>query len=218
MTGRKASANKLGEGITSIWACLTRVEAFDVKWNAAGDHYAIMFDRKIVVYDMQATAVLTIQHPVRIHCIRYFQHPVHGETILAGLDDKFIRFYSPSAGKVLQDIKGHRARYSQSLMRLTCRVKAIDASMMSHNGLIRVIASASSDGEVKTWIMADDGTVEESGTYDTGNRLLCLAVHDFAIEQLDTFPRLLKGESDEFESEESDADDEEEEEWHGIDA
>jgi hypothetical protein len=97
-------------------------------------------------------------------------------------------------------------------------VKAIDTSMMSHNGLIRVIASASSDGEVKTWIMADDGTVAESGIYDTGNRLLCLAIHDASIEQLDTFPRLLKGESsDGFESEESGSDDEEEEEWHGID-
>jgi hypothetical protein len=112
MTGRKASANKLGEGNPLVWMCLTCVEAFDVKWNAAGDHYAILFDRKIVVYDMQATAVLTIEHPVRIHCIRYFEHPTHGKTIMAGLDDKLIRFYSPSDGKVLQDIKGHRARYS----------------------------------------------------------------------------------------------------------
>jgi WD40 repeat protein len=197
---------------------LTRAEAFDVKWNAVGDHYAIRFDRKIMVYDMQATAVLTIEHPVRIHCIRYFQHPIHGETILAGLDDKLIRFYSPSDGKIVQDIKGHRARYSHRLrLRLICRVKAIDTSMMLQNGLIRVIASASSDGEVKTWIIADDGTVAESGTYDTGNRLLCIAVHDASIEQLDTFPRLTKGESsDEFESEESGSDDAEEEEWHGI--
>ena len=113
MTGRKASANKLGEGISAALkvVLLIRIEAFDVKWNAAGDHYAILFDRKIVIYDMQATPILTIEHPVRIHCIRYFQHPTHGETILAGLDDKLIRFYSPSNAKVLQEIKGHHARY-----------------------------------------------------------------------------------------------------------
>lgn len=89
---------------------LTWTEGFDVKWTAAGDHFAILFDRKIVVYDMSAQPILTIEHPVRIHCIRYFKHPTHGETILAGLDDKLIRFYSPSDGKVLQEIKGHRAR------------------------------------------------------------------------------------------------------------
>jgi len=99
---------------------------------------------------------------------------------------------------------------------LTCRVKAIETTMMSHNGLLRVIASASSDGEVKTWIMADDGKITDGGTYDTGNRLLCIAVHDAAIEQLDTFPMLSKEESsDEVESEGSDSD-EEEDEWHGI--
>jgi len=88
--------------------------------------------------------------------------------------------------------------------------------MTSHNGLLRVIASASSDGEVKTWIMADDGKITDGGTYDTGNRLLCIAVHDAAIEQLDTFPMLSKEESsDEVESEGSDSD-EEEDEWHGI--
>jgi len=63
------------------------------------------------MYDMQATPIHTIEHPARIHCIRYFQHPTDGETILAGLDDRLIRFYSPSDGKVLQEIKGHRARY-----------------------------------------------------------------------------------------------------------
>ena len=64
--------------------------------------------------------------------------------------------------------------------------------------------------------MADDGKITDGGTYDTGNRLLCIAVHDAAIEQLDTFPMLSKEESsDEVESEGSDSD-EEEDEWHGI--
>jgi len=64
--------------------------------------------------------------------------------------------------------------------------------------------------------MADDGKIADGGTYDTGNRLLCIAVHDAAAEQLDTFPPLSKEESsDEVESEGSDSD-EEEDEWHGI--
>ena len=87
------------------------LEAFDVKWNATGDQYAILFDRRVVIYNMNAEPRATIEHRVRIHCIQYFDHPVHGETLLAGTDDKLICIHSVSDGKVLQDIKGHRARY-----------------------------------------------------------------------------------------------------------
>jgi hypothetical protein len=82
-----------------------------VRWNSAGDQYAILFDLKIVIYNMNAESLLTIDYPIRIHCIRYFQHPVHGETLVAGMDDKLLRIHSLSDGKVLQELEGHRARY-----------------------------------------------------------------------------------------------------------
>lgn len=108
MTGRKASVTKLGEGTFCLIVLM--VEAMDVKWNAAGDQYAILFDRRVVVYNMQVEAHITIEHSARIHCIRYYQHPVHGETIIVGTDDKLIRIYSASTGQVLQELAGHRAR------------------------------------------------------------------------------------------------------------
>jgi hypothetical protein len=94
------------------------LEAFDVKWNAAGDQYAIRFDRRVIIYNMNAEPLTTIEHRVRIHCIHYFHHPVHGETLLTGTDDKLICIHSVSDGKVLQDIKGHRARYASNYTRL----------------------------------------------------------------------------------------------------
>ena len=120
-----------------------------------------------------------------------FDHPVHGETLLAGTDDKLICIHSVSDGKVLQDIKGHRARYAVQLYTPNDRVKAFDTTIMSHGVDVRVFASASSDGEVKTWIMSEDGSVTENGSYDTGNRILCLTIHDASIEQLDFFPKSL---------------------------
>jgi hypothetical protein len=60
---------------------------------------------------MNAVALTTIENRVRIHCIQYFLHPVHGETLLAGTDDQLIRIYSVSDGKAFQELKGHRARY-----------------------------------------------------------------------------------------------------------
>jgi hypothetical protein len=111
MTGRKASVNKLGEGSLPVYRHWW-VEAFEVRWNATGNQYAILFDRKVVIYNMEAEAQLSIEHSVRIHCIRYFQHPVHRETILLGTDDKQIRIHSVSDGSLLEELKGHRARYA----------------------------------------------------------------------------------------------------------
>ena len=87
------------------------VEAFDVKWNKAGDHYAILFDRKVIIYNMNAEPQATLEHRVRVHCIRYFEHPVYGEVLALGTDDKLIQFHSTSDGKLLQEVKGHRARF-----------------------------------------------------------------------------------------------------------
>jgi len=201
------------------------VEAFDVKWNAKGDQYAILLDRKIVIYDMNAQPLTTIGHRVRIHCIQYFQHPVHGETLLAGTDDKLIRIYSVTDGSVLQDLKGHRARYGRCIDDTNCRVKAFDGVVMSHNGELPLLASASSDGEVKSWTITEDGSVTENGTYDTGNRLLCLALHDAAIEQLDLFPTSLSkvrdsdvsSDSEDSDDKDGEEDDDDDDEWNGID-
>jgi hypothetical protein len=76
-----------------------------------------------------------------------------------------------------------------------------------------MLASASSDGEVRTWIISNDGSVKESGSYDSGNRLLCLAMYDAAIEKLDSFPPI-PNDSDSMPSSEDESD--ESEEWNGI--
>jgi hypothetical protein len=97
-------------------------------------------------------------------------------------------------------------------------VKAFDTLIMSQDGEdVQVLTSASSDGEVKTWILGHDGSVTESGSYDTGNRIMCLALHDAAIEQLDTLPLSL-GNGDESDSGNSSngAVSEGEDEWNGI--
>ena len=102
-------------------------------------------------------------------------------------------------------------------------MKAIDTTTISHDGDLQLLVSASSDGEIKSWIVTGDGNVMENGSYDTGNRLLCLSLHDAAIEQLDTFSlRVQNNDGSDTNSEvtngsiASDEEDGDDEEWDGI--
>ena len=105
-------------------------------------------------------------------------------------------------------------------------MKAIDTTVMSHGGDdVQLLVSASSDGEIKSWTMTEDGKVTENGSYDSGNRLLCISLHDAAVEQLDTFaPRIKNKEDSDSDSEittdsddnDEEADDDDGEEWGGI--
>jgi hypothetical protein len=119
-----------------------------------------------------------------------------------------------------------RGMESPEPLKSNCRVKAFDTVLMTHEGDVQLLTSASSDGEIKSWTMTDDGKITENGTYDTGNRLLCLTLHDAAIEQLDSLPvPLIKGDQSDVssqseDSEDNDDDDEEgaddDVEWNGI--
>ena len=99
-------------------------------------------------------------------------------------------------------------------------VKALDTAIICHGVDFRLLASASSDGEVKTWTMRKDGNVTENGSYDSGNRLMCLVLHDAAIEQLDS--RSISAKNDNTDSEKeadlssNSEESKDEEEWNGI--
>lgn len=89
---------------------------------------------------------------------------------------------------------------------------------MSHDVDVQLVVSASSDGEVKTWTMTEDGNVTDDGSYDSGNRLMCLCLHDAAIEQLNLASIPAKDNSeDDNDSDMSNSDkSNDEEEWNGI--
>ena len=97
-----------------------------------------------------------------------------------------------------------------------CSVKALSTVTVSHGVDMQLIASASSEGEVKAWTMAKDGNVKENASYDSGNRLLCLVIHDTAIEQLDPFAPVSTKDDSDFSSRSEESDENEEDEWGGI--
>ncbi|CEG73450.1 hypothetical protein RMATCC62417_08829 [Rhizopus microsporus] len=158
MTGKKASINKLG-----------RDEGMIVLWNTTGDKYAIMFDKKINVYNVSdAQVATTMSHTSKFHTIKYFVLNDE-EYLISGHEDKIIRIWNLS-GECIKEIKGHKLRV-KALTVIKCDEKTL-------------CASASSDGVVKCWDLESIVQSESKdefeclGEYDTKCRITCIDAHN----------------------------------------
>ncbi|KAI8371365.1 WD40-repeat-containing domain protein [Radiomyces spectabilis] len=167
MTAHKASTTKLG-----------RDEGQIVLWNSAGNQYAIMFDRKVCVYNVSdAQVATTIEQRSRLLCMRYYHSATNDKDyIITGSEDKKIRIWDASSGTCVAELSGHQ-----------WRIKTIDVIVSKPDAQedqeIGVLISVSSDGVIKTWdiegaIQAEDkDTIEPLGEYNIKARATCSTVH-----------------------------------------
>ncbi|KAI8970195.1 WD40-repeat-containing domain protein [Mycotypha africana] len=167
MTGRKASVNKLD-----------KEEPMIVLWNTEGNQYAVMFDRKIQIYNVSdAQVAVTISHRSRFNTMKFFHSKAtNKDYIVTGSEDKYLRLWdlSTEEGKCIKEIQGHKLR-----------VKAISVLELEEKTLL---FSVSSDGVVKCWDLDDilansndtnnqEGAIEPLGEYNTKCRAICITSH-----------------------------------------
>ena len=143
-----------------------------VQWNLIGNQYAVAFEKTIAIYEAAGgSVVFTITVDKRISCILYLQDNV----LAVGSDNPFVQLFSTEEGKCLCKLEGHGSR-----------VKAL---AMAPGGLL--LFSASSDGCVKCWRLAEDWSkVTCISTVETGARLMCLALvsPESLCGELETIP------------------------------
>ncbi|KAG0167576.1 hypothetical protein DFQ28_011592 [Apophysomyces sp. BC1034] len=165
MTARKASVNKLG-----------RDEGLVVQWNNDGSKYAIMFDRKINIYNVSdAKVALTIEHRSRFLCMKYYySSKTEKEYIITGSEDKIARIWDPTSGDCVAELTGHKLRV---------KTMSLIKSNPSADHSISVLITASSDGVIKCWdveeaiAMENKEEIKPLGEYNTKSRITCCAVH-----------------------------------------
>ncbi|KAK9463597.1 WD40-repeat-containing domain protein [Lipomyces oligophaga] len=183
--------------------------AIQVSWNSAGDRYAVGWQRRISIYDMNSKVLSTISLQSNLYKLDY------GEIYEEEDISKDYLFYSDSNGKILCcDVAKATESEIPTLFELvahTARVKdfafctrqiSATISGRSEADLGRkttFMSSVSSDGKIVIWNIQSR---EPIAVYETGERLNCCSLVPEEVERYDTMKRVRETEEvDESESE-----------------
>ncbi|CDS12298.1 hypothetical protein LRAMOSA04493 [Lichtheimia ramosa] len=161
MTARKASQNKLGQ------------EGLCVRWNKSGDHYAIMFDRQINIYNVtDAEVAVSISQRSRFLCMQYYTSKAGKEYLITGSEDRVARIWDVSTGESVVELKGHKLRVKA--------LSVIESKPEGSDQDVGVLVTVSSDGMIKCWDIEAALAGQDDplfGEYDTKSRATCCTTH-----------------------------------------
>ncbi|KAF8324348.1 WD40-repeat-containing domain protein [Cantharellus anzutake] len=157
-----------GKGATKL-----SKEAECVRWDTNGTNFAIAAGNGVDIYTTAMTVVTTINHPSRIHEIRFIKHPSHSSTrdlIFIAAEDKKISVYEPQEHPATEEgisEAGFRSTWNYvlkaELIGHNNRVKAFDTLVVSMPSTdskddtpssTRILASCSSDGNIHIYDLA----------------------------------------------------------------
>ncbi|KAK9237091.1 WD40-repeat-containing domain protein [Lipomyces kononenkoae] len=201
MTAKNASVLKLTDG-----------EAIQVAWSTTGDKYAVGWQRKIVIYDMSAKPLSSIDLKSPLYRLRYVSltdiddndEAVATEYLVTSDSTGSITFRDAAKATeenipIAFELKAHSSRvkdfdfYTRTPPPILCddgpKVSALASTFMS---------SASSDGKIVIWNL---NAREPIAVYQTNERLNCCTLVAEEVERPDTMKRVDQADESEYESE-----------------
>lgn len=200
------------------------VEGELVRWNTSGSLFVVQCQSTIDIYSTQMQLLHTINHPSRLHDLKFCQRiNGEGEVLFAAAEDKKVTIYdvgsvseSESPPRVVGEMVGHENR-----------VKAVETLRValppnSKRASTTIVCTISSDGKIFVYDLA---VLPESGKekvemrpkaeYDTkGTRLTCVSVAEGEV--INANKDKVDGKRKRIQEEESEVEEEEEEEWAGA--
>lgn len=187
MTGKKASVLRINQ------------EPLKVQWTPDGTHFVVASDRKLSIYSAESSEVLqevdfksTLQH-MEILTIGNHENDVY---VARSHTDGKIAFTK------LQSLLNGNKEISFELIGHGTRVKHFN--LFNHQNTNKYyLASASSDGKLVIWDMAQKDQV---AVYNTGDRLNCCLVVPEEVEKAETMKKRANPEDEDNKSEADDTD------------
>ncbi|KXN90680.1 p21-activated protein kinase-interacting protein 1-like protein [Leucoagaricus sp. SymC.cos] len=179
MRGKGVASTKLGK------------EGEIVRWSVDGKLFAVQSGSTIDIYSTEMTLLHTLQHPFRIHDVKFCKRVVgEGEVLLVGAEDKKVSIYgipddSSRPPTVVAQMVGHGNRVKAVQ---TLRIALPAASGRTST---TIVTTASSDGKIRVFdlhsVLSSSSQVtdiEAVAEYDTkGTRLTCVTVADGDVSE-----------------------------------
>jgi len=159
-------------------------EGFLVQWSPSGDHYAVVFNDNLTIYDSEGKEIHVLPFTQQLLAIKFYDD----NTLLVGGEDKVISVIDYKKGKVLKVFEGHENRIKglETLSFKSCKKP--------------YIVSISSDGTVVVWNI---DSIYPVGLADSGGfRLTTLAVGPVEVVKKED-------DNDSFDDDEDDEEDDE---------
>ncbi|KAK9469808.1 WD40-repeat-containing domain protein [Lipomyces arxii] len=181
MTAKNASVMKVGGP-----------EAIQVRWNAAGDKYAVGSQQKIVVYDMSATILSTIKLPHPLYKLHYVSLADRTgsttEYLVISDSTGAIVFRNVSQASeedipVSFELKAHSARVKDFEFFTRSPPDILIEDKAEAQPKITFMCSVSSDGKIVTWNL---NTRVPIAIYETNERLNCCTVVAEEVEKYES--------------------------------
>ncbi|KAF8892163.1 WD40-repeat-containing domain protein [Infundibulicybe gibba] len=209
-----------------------RKEAEVVRWSTDGSMFAVQAASTIDIYNTDMVLIHTINHPSRLHDVRFCKRPqADGEVLLAGAEDKKLTIYDVSNDpEKIPIIIAYMIGHSN-------RVKAVQTleialpNFFPNHKTTTIVCTVSSDGKIHIYDMAalspspTNNSIDEItpvAEYDSkGTRLTCVTLADGDVDEL-IVPAGGKRKRPSNESDEEDLiegggnDDAWEDEWGGV--
>ncbi|KAF9454373.1 WD40 repeat-like protein [Macrolepiota fuliginosa MF-IS2] len=174
MRGKGVASTKLGK------------EGEIVRWSVDGKYFVVQSGSTIDLYNTDMTLLHTIQHPSRLHDVKFCQRVSgEGEVLLVGAEDKKLSIYDISEDSshpptIIAQMVGHGNRVKAVQ---TLRIALPPASGRTST---TIVTTVSSDGKIRVYDMYSIPAAFEKVTeiepvaeYDTnGTRLTCVTVAD----------------------------------------
>ncbi|KAG5438386.1 hypothetical protein PCANB_002874 [Pneumocystis canis] len=168
MTGKKAGKFNLNKN-----------EAFCIQWNTTGDHYAVLLNKGVMIYDMSATLVYCFSSPIQLNSIHYaVSKKKQHEMLILGFQDGHIQIRDSSNGKLLESFVAHENRIKAIT---SCICQPVNASSS-----FLILITASSNGSIKLWVELEEFFFFQIGEYNCGeSRITCMSIADSFVENLE---------------------------------
>ncbi|KAK5577116.1 hypothetical protein RB653_002054 [Dictyostelium firmibasis] len=164
-----------------------KTEGFIVQWSPSGDHYAVVFKDKVVVYNSSNfEELVSLDFNLQVLAIKFFDD----NTLMVGGEDKLLTFIDyKNGGKITKQLMGHENR-----------IKGIDT--LKFKGVDKTyVVTISSDGLIIVWNPME--TILPVGCAETGFRLTSVS-----IAQVSQVKSINSDDEDEDEDNENDEDEE----------